>query len=300
MSYRGSECHEHAPVWLSIFTHGLGRNVGRSTTCHAESPSITCTLVTGQSRAAASRRAIASASALLILGDGRTSSVRRTLIASPMGARLSGCKATGRDAGRAPRPDVELSMSSAPRFPSDLGYAGLRMTAREFLAIGEARERLELIDGVVFMSPSASVPHQRLVREILFQLEAYRRTNPTTEVLADVDLVLTSGTVYRPDIIAYADARLMRGTERAEGVPSLVVEVLSPATRAFDLTTKKDDYEKLGVLEYLVVEPKGARVRAFRRNAGRLVELPVDGDSWALTAIPGLVLDLRPVRALGT
>jgi Uma2 family endonuclease len=189
-------------------------------------------------------------------------------------------------------------MSSAPRLPSDLGYLGVRMTAGEFIALGETPQRLELVDGVVCMSPSASLPHQRLVREILFQLETFRRANPAVEVLADVDVVLTSGTVYRPDIIAYADARALLNAERAVAVPSLVVEVLSPATRAFDLTTKKDDYEKAGVAEYLVVEPVGARVRMFRRATEWLVELPVHGDSLASIALPGFALDLRPLRAL--
>jgi Uma2 family endonuclease len=189
-------------------------------------------------------------------------------------------------------------MSSVPRLPSDLGYLGVRMTASEFLALGETPERLELVDGVVCMSPSSSVPHQRFVREILYQLETFRRANPGVEVLPDVDLVLASGTVYRPDIIAYADARALLGAQRAEAVPSLVVEVLSAATRAFDLTTKKDDYEKAGVGEYLVVHPKDARVQLFRREAQRLVELGVQGDSAACTSLPGFALDLRTLREL--
>ncbi len=189
-------------------------------------------------------------------------------------------------------------MSSAPRLPNEFGYAGLRMTAAEFLAIGETRERIELVDGVVCMSPSASLPHQRLVREILFQLETFRRANPHVEVLADVDLVLASGTVYRPDIIAYVDKRAVMRTDRAEAAPTLVVEVLSPATRAFDLTTKRDDYERAGVGEYIVVESSDARARLFRRDGEWLVELPLRGDSIESLSLSGFVLDLKALRAL--
>ena len=68
-------------------------------------------------------------------------------------------------------------MSAVPRRPQG-GYAGLRMTAEEYLALGETNARYELIDGVVCMSPKPSPLHQKILRFIQGQLEAFLDSNP--------------------------------------------------------------------------------------------------------------------------
>ena len=45
-------------------------------------------------------------------------------------------------------------------------YYGLRMSAGEYLALGETQIRYELIDGVVVMSPSPTAQHQQLIMKI--------------------------------------------------------------------------------------------------------------------------------------
>jgi Uma2 family endonuclease len=76
-----------------------------------------------------------------------------------------------------------------------------------------------------------------------------------------------------------------------------VIEILSPGTKAFDLTTKKDDYERCGVAEYWAIDSSDARLRCYRREGRNLVEISVAGESVASTALAGFVLDLRPIRA---
>jgi Uma2 family endonuclease len=77
-----------------------------------------------------------------------------------------------------------------------------------------------------------------------------------------------------------------------------VIELLSPSTRAFDLTTKRDDYEAFGVQEYWAIDSADARARCYRRDQDLLIEVPVRGDTLPSSAMPGLTLDLRPIRAL--
>ena len=60
-------------------------------------------------------------------------------------------------------------MSALPHNIREIGYAGLRLTADECLALGETRERYGLIDGVV-VSPRPSPKHSEIAVEILFQL----------------------------------------------------------------------------------------------------------------------------------
>ncbi len=191
-----------------------------------------------------------------------------------------------------------VRMSAAPRFPIDLGYAGLRMTADEYLALGETQERYQLIDGVVTMSPKPTPLHQGLIVQIIFHLETFARANPGVLVFPDTDVRFGPHLVYEPDISVYRTGRLTGVPRRLTEAPDLIVEVLSPGSKALDLITKRSDYERFGVGEYWVIDPATGGVRCWRRQGVQFVEAAADGESLASTAIPGFVLDLGAIRPL--
>ncbi len=56
-------------------------------------------------------------------------------------------------------------------------YYGLRLSAEEYLALGETKIRYELIDGDVVMSPSPTAQHQQLIMEIAYQVRAFLDQN---------------------------------------------------------------------------------------------------------------------------
>lgn len=189
-------------------------------------------------------------------------------------------------------------MSAVPRNNSDFGLTGLRMTATEFLVQGETVERYELVDGVIVMSPRPTPWHQEIVRLFMEQLGAHMRTARGTRCFADVDLVLSDEKVYAPDIVCYRPGRLTRIPRVLEIAPDLVIEVLSPGTKAFDLTTKRDDYEKFGVGEYLAYDPADGKLRCYRRSGAVLLDIPVSGEVFESVALPGWKLDLKPLRGI--
>jgi Uma2 family endonuclease len=186
-------------------------------------------------------------------------------------------------------------MSAAPKHPSDLGYAGLRMTADEYLALGETRERYELIDGVIAMSPSPTPRHQHVIFEICRQLGRFGEQSPGMLVFPDTDLVLHPSRVYRPDVSVYARGRATLSVQRLTLPPDLIIEVLSPGTKALDLITKRDDYGAFGVREYWAVDPDDGTARAWTCDGGAMVDRGVARGTLASTAFPGLVLDLGPI-----
>ncbi|MBX3402332.1 MAG: Uma2 family endonuclease [Phycisphaeraceae bacterium] len=189
-------------------------------------------------------------------------------------------------------------MSAVPRIPTDFGLAGLRMTAAEYLAHGETTERYELVDGVVFMSPRPTPRHQKIIQLMLMQLSCYGDEHTGFEFFMDVDLVLANDRVYAPDLVCYLPGKLKQLPQVLNTPPDLLVEVLSPGTKAFDLTTKRNDYEAFGVGEYWAYDPADGRLRRFQRSAGKLVEAAAVGDKADCLVLPGWSLDLRPLRQL--
>lgn len=179
-----------------------------------------------------------------------------------------------------------------------MGYNGLRMTADEYLALGETVERYELIDGVVVMSPSPFPEHGEISWEIAGQLRDFAQQGGDIRVFPDIDVKLASGKVYRPDIAVYRAERL-RGNIRHLSTPAdLAIEILSPGSKPLDLITKRDDYERFGVAEYWVVDPVTCKARVWRRVGAHLAEAPTDGDRIASSAIPGFTLDLAAIRRM--
>lgn len=170
------------------------------------------------------------------------------------------------------------------------------MTAADFFAIGQTEERLQLVDGVVLMSPRPTPLHQTILRLVLRQLEQYLDAHPGAACFPEVDWELRPDTVYSPDLACFAPGRLTSIPARLTAPPDLIIEILSPGTKAFDLTTKRDDYERCGVGEYWTIDTADARVRCARREGGALVESPVTGDAIASAALQGFTLDLRPLR----
>jgi Uma2 family endonuclease len=74
----------------------------------------------------------------------------------------------------------------------------------------------------------------------------------------------------QPDLVFVAAERLDIVTQRAiEGVPDLVVEVLSPSNWLDDRRTKFALYAEIGVREYWIVDPDERTVEVFSLQEGR-------------------------------
>jgi Uma2 family endonuclease len=132
-------------------------------------------------------------------------------------------------------------------------YHGLLMDADRYLALGETFERYELVHGVVCRMPRPTVLHQAMLAEIIGQLRSPEARG--SQFFASVDAVLAPDVVYAPDVVGYVPGRLAGIPERLDTPPNLVIEILSHGTKAFDLTTKHNDYERFGVGGVLDVRP---------------------------------------------
>jgi len=173
---------------------------------------------------------------------------------------------------------------------------GRALTVADLAAMPDDGHRYELIDGTLVVTPAPSLRHQRIsgVLGTLLQSSAPRGL---WVLAAPFDVVLADDTGVQPDLlVAPRDAFTDKNLPRA---PLLVVEILSPSSRLFDLKVKKAAYERAGVVSYWVVDPDELRLIAWELQDGRYVEVAdVAGDEeWTaaapydVTVVPGRLLD---------
>jgi Uma2 family endonuclease len=128
----------------------------------------------------------------------------------------------------------------------------------------------ELIENQIYMSPAPNFPHQKMVKAIVKRLDKIvEDTGRGTVIFApyDVKLDITKN-VIQPDVVVILKTNPDQIDERGryQGVPDLLVEVLSPGNKDYDLITKKNLYEKFGVKEYWIVDPETKFVLGFALN----------------------------------
>ncbi|MEX2233989.1 MAG: Uma2 family endonuclease [Cyclobacteriaceae bacterium] len=139
-------------------------------------------------------------------------------------------------------------------------------TLEDYLMLGEINTPCQLINGELIMSPSPTPLHQRVSRKLFNLLEKYG--NNTGEVFyAPMDLYIDKQNVFQPDLIYISKAKSNIITQRAiEGVPDLIVEIISPSNIFTDRNTKKKVYQKIGVKEYWIVDPANQTLEIYLDN----------------------------------
>jgi len=129
-------------------------------------------------------------------------------------------------------------------------------------------KRHEILDGELYVTPAPSPLHQRLSKRLQRRLEDYFEARGIGEVFnAPTDLILAEHDIVQPDLLVVGHPSHV--THRAiEGTPLLVVEVLSPSTRALDRSVKMRRYADLGILHYWVLDPDAERIECLRLDEG--------------------------------
>ncbi len=139
-------------------------------------------------------------------------------------------------------------------------------TYEDYLDLPEDGCRYEIIEGVLYMTNAPDIDHQFTVMEIAFQIKQFVNQNKLGYVLtAPFEVHLSQKTKpVQPDVLFInAENWPEPGAKYYDGAPDLIVEVLSPSTRRTDQVVKYMAYEKAGVSEYWIVNPKTHLVQIF-------------------------------------
>jgi Uma2 family endonuclease len=128
---------------------------------------------------------------------------------------------------------------------------------------------VELIDGEAVVMPPSGAAASSVQGELFFALRTWQGARPDRGLLLqDVFVELPGNQFLAPDIAWWSSAPRRPVPDGAIGLtPDLVVEVLSPATRANDLGVKRNLYLEVGVRELWLADPSLKAIKRARPSA---------------------------------
>ena len=149
-----------------------------------------------------------------------------------------------------------------------MGIPLQELTLAAFLDWENAQpERHEFHRGEVFAMVGGRRSHGRVVLNLARRLAEQLDASPCQVFAEAMKVQVADDTILYPDVFVTCDKADL-ATEVIFRAPTLVIEVLSPATQAYDRSQKFALYRRLASLqEYILVDPESRRVEAFRRTA---------------------------------
>ena len=133
----------------------------------------------------------------------------------------------------------------------------------------------ELIDNIIYMSPSPISKHQVILNKINVQVYNHLEKNNTGIVyMSPLDVYLDEkSNAVQPDlsVVLFEGKANVDEDGYIHGAPDLIVEVLSPGNSKYDLVKKKELYEHFGVKEYWIVDPETKQTRGFQLQKGKYI-----------------------------
>jgi Uma2 family endonuclease len=169
------------------------------------------------------------------------------------------------------------------------------VTEEMFASLTDEDLRAELYDGEMIVHSPASFRHDRIgnfVRSLLLffvdEKDAGIVNGPDTMVrlARDRQFAPDAYFVHKDRVPEPAPEKLF------EGVPDLVMEILSPSNRQDDLEIKRPAYRKAGVSEIWLIDPDTEEVLVDRKRKRGYASTQSSEGRIASSALPGFWLNL--------
>ena len=155
------------------------------------------------------------------------------------------------------------------------------LTPEQYLEIErKAETRSEYYNGRMYAMSGGAFRHVQIISNFAAELHDRLRGKPCDVLSSDMRTV-AAGIYTYPDIVITCDEpRFAHGQKDTLLNPTIVIEVLSPSTEAYDRGMKSAHYRRVESLrEYAIVSQIEPRVEVFRRQT--------NGD-WVMSEYIGL------------
>lgn len=158
-----------------------------------------------------------------------------------------------------------------------------KVSFEQFLEWRDEDTHAEWVDGEVILKMPVSVAHQKsnsFLHKLLSAWVDYYQLGEVHHPPLLVKFTLPDGrqVAREPDIVVILNSNTGQFTEQYfEGVPDLVVEIVSPTRRHTDRHTKFEEYESGGIPEYWIVEPERQYAEFYQRDETGLYRMAFAG-----------------------
>ena len=143
------------------------------------------------------------------------------------------------------------------------------MSVAEYFALENANidVRYEYLDGQIFMMSGGSVNHAAISANIIaFLLQALREASCLV-LTSDARVKLNDARYVYPDVTVKCGSQLQNEAQHVTE-PTVVVEVLSPGTEAYDRGRKLRDYRTCpSLMSIILVAQDQAAIDVYRRQS---------------------------------
>src|SRR5580700_5076361 len=154
------------------------------------------------------------------------------------------------------------------------------LTPEQYLEIErQAEYKSEFWQGEMFAMSGAAEPHNLVLPNITAQLHPQLRSTGCRLYSNDMRVRVSATGLYTyPDMVVVCGASQFLDARRDTLLnPTLIVEILSPSTEAYDRGRKFEHYQSIDSLQqYLLVASERVHADVFTRQAG---------GQWLLTAV---------------
>jgi Uma2 family endonuclease len=180
-------------------------------------------------------------------------------------------------------------MATGTSTSKKLGYA-------DYAAIPDDGCRHEIIDGEHYVNPAPNLYHQAVSKRLQHQLfTKIELAGLGTMYNAPCDVQLSGHDIVQPDLLVVLSSRsCIFAPAKVQGVPDLLVEILSPSSVDYDRTLKKELYQRSGVREYWIVNPFEQTLEQFVLRDGNYQSRMVS-DEVHPEFLDGVVINLKEV-----
>ena len=148
-------------------------------------------------------------------------------------------------------------------------------TLEEFWELPEPPDhsKLELIAGVLYMTPPPSHPHNTAVSRLIRLLTEHliEADDKGTLYVPRAAIWTSPNTYLEPDLYYVSAETAAQLDPKHPTTADLVVEVISPGSAIYDRNTKADTYAALGIKELWVVDEVARTLEVRNQKDGRLV-----------------------------
>lgn len=117
------------------------------------------------------------------------------------------------------------------------------------------------------MNPAPYLIHQKISGRFTWVLGPFIEENDLGVLFAaPTDVILSRHDIAQPDLVFVSKERSHILTKaNIQGVPDLVIEILSDSTRKIDEGIKYERYERFGVREYWLTDPFQETVTVWKK-----------------------------------